>query len=95
MTTDARDPEAVRLGATIKALREAYGLKREELARLTEVTRRYLQYIEDGEKRAPLPLCRKVADILSVPLAAITVADYSAARPGRQAVIASANGDAA
>lgn len=67
--------EAVRRGAVIKALREAYGLKAAELAATAGVTRRYLSYIEAGTKLAPVVLCRKIADALGVPLAAITVAD--------------------
>jgi DNA-binding transcriptional regulator YiaG len=60
------DPEAVRLGATIKALREAYGLRTAELAEGVGISDRYLRYLEDGTKKAPL----------NIPLAAIAVPTY-------------------
>lgn len=74
------DPEAVRIGATIRALRKAYGLKLGEFAALIGKTDRYLKYIEAGQRRAPIPLCRQIADKLGVPLAAITVEGYQAVR---------------
>jgi transcriptional regulator with XRE-family HTH domain len=70
------DPEAVRLGATIKALREAYGLRTAELAEGVGISDRYLRYLEDGTKKAPLELCRKMANFLNIPLAAIAVPTY-------------------
>ena len=74
-TRKSPDLEAVRRGAVIKALREAYGLSAAELGPAVGITRRYLSYIEAGSKLAPVVLCRKIADHLGVPLAAITVAD--------------------
>lgn len=80
MTSPAPDPEAVRLGATICALRRANGLKTIELARGTGYSRPYLANVEAGRKMASPELCRKVADFLGIPLAAITVRDYEAVK---------------
>jgi transcriptional regulator with XRE-family HTH domain len=87
MEQDARDPEQVRVGATIKALREAYGLSTEELGKAIEKSARLIRYLESGEKPVSTVLCRKIADQLGVPLAAITMADYAEIRepPTRRA----------
>lgn len=71
-------PETVRVGATIRALREAYGLKVTELARIANVNRSYLNAVELGIRQPSPKLCRSVADALGVPLAAITIAGYQA-----------------
>lgn len=76
MTTTGLDPEAVRLGATIRGFRKAHGLTIAELARACGISRPYMNNIERGEKKATLPICRDVARTLSVPIAAITVVDY-------------------
>lgn len=77
MDEDARNPEDVRVGATIRALREAYGLSLEELGRAIEKSSRYLRYIEAGDKPAGIILCRQIANAIGVPLAAITMPNYS------------------
>ena len=88
--TKTRDPEAVRRGATIKALREAYGLSAAKLVEPMDISRRYLSYIEAGDKLAPVALCRQIADRMRIPLAAIMVdglaADYIADAPSGEAV---------
>ena len=73
------DPEAVRIGATIKSLREAYGWKLGELAKAIDRSHAYLSNIENGRKRAPVPLCSTIATVLKVPLAAIVSAEYAEA----------------
>jgi transcriptional regulator with XRE-family HTH domain len=73
----AKDPENVRVGETIRALRKAHGLKLIELAVALGISHAYLSNIEAGRKAAPIPLCRQAAKILRVPLAAITIADYA------------------
>lgn len=78
MSAQQLDPEAVRLGATIRALREAHGLKITELASAIGVSRPYLTNIEHGRKKATRGVCRKTADTLGIPLAAITIEDYEA-----------------
>ena len=75
--TTALDPEDVRTGATIQALRQAHGLKRSELARAIGKSEQLIGFIERGERHATPPVCRSIADTLGVPLAAITVANYA------------------
>lgn len=71
-------PEAVRVGATIQALREAHGLSRSELARAIGKSEQLIGFIERGERHATAPVCRRIADTLGIPLAAITVEHYAA-----------------
>ncbi len=86
MATSERDPEAVRTGATIRALREAHGLKVGELAKAIGISSFHMSNVESGTKNATPAVCRKVADTLGIPLAAITVRDYEriADKPSRQ-----------
>lgn len=74
--TTAPDPENVRVGATIKALREAHELTVTELARAIGVSHTLISLIESGQKRATMANCREIARVVRVPLAAITVAGY-------------------
>ena len=78
--TTALDPEDVRVGATIQALRKAYGLERSELARAIGKSEQLIGFIERGERRATPIVCRSIAKTLGIPLAAITVADYEQIR---------------
>jgi transcriptional regulator with XRE-family HTH domain len=78
--TNTRDPEDVRVGATIKALRKAHELKQVEMAVALGISHAYLSNIEAGRKAAPMALCRQAAKILRVPLAAITVEGYEQIR---------------
>lgn len=64
--------DPVRTGATIKALREAYGWKLGKFAVAVGTTHPHLSNIESGRKRCTPEMARKVADTLGVPLAAIT-----------------------
>lgn len=91
--TDARDPEAVRVGATVKALRSAHGLKLGEMAVALGISHAYLSNIENGRKAAPLPLCRQIATLLHIPLAAITIADYAEIREAAAKAVAAALGE--
>lgn len=68
------DPELVRVGATIKALREAYGWQVGKFAIAVGMTHGHLSNIEAGRKRATPEKLRKIADVLGVPLAALTTA---------------------
>lgn len=77
---DTRDPENIRVGATIRALRKAHGLKLIEMAVALDISHAYLSNIEAGRKAAPMPLCHQAAKILRVPVAAITIADYAEIR---------------
>ena len=87
---DTRDPENVRVGATIRALRKAHELKLIELAVALGISHAYLSNIEAGRKAAPIALCRQAAKILRVPLAAITVADYEEIREAAEKAKAAA-----
>lgn len=70
------DPEAVRVGATIRTIREAYGWKLGELAAAIGRSHSFLSNIEAGRKHAPKPLCIEIAKALGVPLAAIVSPSY-------------------
>ncbi|MCU1677673.1 MAG: family transcriptional regulator [Frankiales bacterium] len=60
------DPEAVRIGATIKMARELRGLKVGELASKLDISYAYLSNIEAGRRRVTAPLVAKVAAVLVV-----------------------------
>lgn len=64
--------ESVRTGATVRALREAYGWRLGKFATAIEVSHSYLANIEAGRKPLTPELARRIADTLNVPLAAIT-----------------------
>lgn len=64
--------DPVRVGATIKALREAYGWKLGKFAVAVGTTHPHLSNIESGRKRCTPEMARRIADTLGVPLAAIT-----------------------
>ena len=74
--TSTRPPEDVRVGATIKALREAHELSATELARAIGVSLPLMSLIESGDRHASMAHCRDIARILNVKLAAITVEGY-------------------
>lgn len=63
--------ERTRIGATVKALREAYGWRLGKFATALEISHSYLANIEAGRKPLSRELARKIADTLDVPLAAI------------------------
>jgi transcriptional regulator with XRE-family HTH domain len=66
------DLEVVRTGATVRALREAYGWRNVKFAAAVGISSAYLSNIEAGRRHLPADLARKMADVLGVPLAAIT-----------------------
>ena len=78
--TDDKELEAKRLGATIRALRSAHGLKVGELAVALGKSQAYVSNIEAGRKYAPLQLCREIAALFRIPLAAITIEGYEEIR---------------
>lgn len=67
-----RNDDPVRTGATIKALREAYGWKLGKFAVAVGTTHPHLSNIEAGRKRCTPEMARRIATTLGVPLAAIT-----------------------
>lgn len=68
----SENDDPVRAGATIKALREAYGWKLGKFAVAVGTTHPHLSNIEAGRKRCTPEMARRIADTLGVPLAAIT-----------------------
>lgn len=64
--------DPVRIGATVKALREAYGWKLGKFAVACGTTHPHMSNIEAGRKRCTPEMARKIASALGVPLAAIT-----------------------
>lgn len=70
------DPEAVRIGATIRALRTALGWTITELATAVEKSHAYICNIEAGRKRCPGKLARQIAEALGVPVGAIVSPGY-------------------
>lgn len=67
-----KNDDPVRVGATIRALRESYGWKLGKFAVAVGTTHPHLSNIESGRKRCTPEMARRIADILGVPLAAIT-----------------------
>jgi transcriptional regulator with XRE-family HTH domain len=64
--------DPARVGATIRALREANGWALGKFAVAVGTTHPHLSNIEAGRKRCTPPMARRIADVLGVPLAAIT-----------------------
>lgn len=69
----AHDDDPVRVGATLKALREAYGWQLGKFALTFDppMTHGHLANIEAGRKRLSPQRARQAAKTLGVPLAAI------------------------
>lgn len=65
------DPDSIRAGATIKALREARGLTQEQLAHRAQLSRPYLANVEVGRKRLSIRSAARVAEALAVPQIAL------------------------
>ena len=61
------DPELVRVGATIKALREARGMTQEDLSRAAMLSRAYVANLEAGRKKASMKAIARLAAALVVP----------------------------
>lgn len=70
--------EALRVGETIRAIREARGLKVAELANAVGISYAYLSNIEAGRRRLTPVLAAKVAAALDVRQAAIVRPDLYA-----------------
>lgn len=65
-------PEARRIGATIRALREAYGWQLGKFAVVVDMSHGHLANIEAGRKVPTAEKTRLIAEKLGVPLAALT-----------------------
>jgi transcriptional regulator with XRE-family HTH domain len=66
MTQPTTNPEWVRVGATIRTLRELRGVRPDELANALIISRSYLANIEAGRKRLSPELAARVANHLQV-----------------------------
>lgn len=69
--TSTLDPEVVRIGATIKAFREALGMTQERLSRDSMLSRAYVANIEAGRKAPSRKAIARLATALSVPQIAL------------------------
>lgn len=63
--------DPIRVGATVKALREAHGWQLGKFASAVGMSHGHLANVEAGRKRLTAERARAVADTLRVPLAAI------------------------
>ncbi len=71
-------------GAAIRAIRQAYGLTREEVAAAAEISPGALANIENGYRDSTPPVLRRVAERLHVPLDAVVrckLPDYFVREP--------------
>ncbi|WP_231896920.1 helix-turn-helix domain-containing protein [Mycobacteroides stephanolepidis] len=64
--------DPVRVGATVRALRESNGWALGKFSSVIGMSHGHLANIEAGRKRCTPEMARKIADVLGVPLAAIT-----------------------
>jgi DNA-binding XRE family transcriptional regulator len=87
---DEITPEKRRVGATIKAFRDANGLTQAELAAALGVSRSFITNIELGRKYAPLPLCKEIARLFRISPAAITIEGYDEIKAAARSKIAGA-----
>jgi transcriptional regulator with XRE-family HTH domain len=74
--TQTSESEQLRIGATLRALREARGIRVGELARKLRISHSYLSNIEAGRKAIPPPLVVRAADALAVRPIALVRPDY-------------------
>lgn len=84
MTTSTQNssefnPDDIRVGATIKQMREMRGMTQEELARSSLLSRPYLANIETGRKRPSQKAVAKIAAALQVPQISILAPDLEPA----------------
>lgn len=70
-TTSGRNPDDIRVGEKVKALREAHGLSRNQLAELSGIGSKLIAAIEQGNRKATAPARRQLVDQLRVPLDAL------------------------
>ena len=74
------DPEDIRVGAIVRALREAHGLTASELGRAIGKSERLIHAIEAGFRHATPPVCRSLASTFKIPLAVFTIDGYEQIR---------------
>ena len=61
------DPELIRVGATVRQMREMRGMTQEELSRTAVLSRPYVANIEAGRSKPSARAVARIADALSVP----------------------------
>lgn len=61
------DPEAVRLGATVKAMREMRGMTQDQLSRAADMSRSYVANTERGRYLPSRRAIARLATALAVP----------------------------
>lgn len=66
MSRTTLNPEWVRVGSTVRELRELRGLTPDEAANKLDISRSYLANIEAGRKRLQPVLAAKIASLLKV-----------------------------
>lgn len=67
------NPERVANGDAIREIRRLVGYSVTDLARRIERSRAYVSNIEAGRKQPAPETLRRIADVLGVPLSAITI----------------------
>jgi transcriptional regulator with XRE-family HTH domain len=70
--TSGRNPDDIRIGGAIKALRDAHGLTRRQLAAAIGKGDKLIAAIEQGHRHATAPVQRLIVDRLAVPLDALS-----------------------
>lgn len=78
-TLSKLDQELVRIGSTIKVIREARGLSQEQLATRALLSRPYLANIETGRKKPSMKAVARLAAALAVPQISIMTCEDVAA----------------
>jgi transcriptional regulator with XRE-family HTH domain len=75
-TTPSGDTEQLRIGATLRALRTARGVRVGQFAAKLEISHAYLSNIEAGRKPLTAALTKRAADLLNVPPIALVRPDF-------------------
>ena len=73
-TTSELHPEDVRIGATIREMRQMRGLTQDQLSQEAMMSRAYVANIEAGRKRPSMKVVARIADALRVPQISIVAA---------------------
>ena len=66
-TTSQRDGDPVRVGATIRQMREMRGMTQEQLSSASMLSRSYVANVEAGRKRPSMKAVARIAAALHVP----------------------------
>lgn len=66
-TTSELHPEDVRIGATIREMRQMRGLTQDQLSQEAMMSRAYVANIEAGRKRPSMKVVARIAEALHVP----------------------------